>query len=440
MTKPIVISVVIVAVGAGLGWHEQQRLAAVRQTHQQLVNEAAQLGIVIDPAHPAEPLHLTKHERANREAGVQLAAAEFIAFAQEMTAYREAGGNQLDAAIQQRLMEFMDRMMALNSAQFKALIAEVGANKELKDGIRQDLLGFSIMTLANDQPQAALAIFAESSALFTDPRIGARVLSAALACWAKDDPLGALKWVRNDAGKFAPLISDDTRLAMVTAAAVQYPKFAFKLIAELGLNDPGHAIQGVVDAADTPQQRSATLGGLRSYLATLSDESAREATASRAIHGLALGSMREGFDAASQWLASVKLSPAELEDFADGLTPQPKSDDSGRWIEWLGATLPPVQAAEKIRGFVSTWTQNDCLAAGKWLGSAAESPARNTAIRAYSETVASYEPEVAAQWALTLPVGDERDATLKQIYQNWPKHDAAAIEAAAAFAKEHGIE
>ena len=54
--------------------------------------------------------------------------------------------------------------------------------------------------------------------------------------------------------------------------------------------------------------------------------------------------------------------------------------------------------------------------------------------------MASYHPQVAAQWALTLPDGDERDATLKQIYQNWPKTDAAAIEAAAAFAKENGIE
>lgn len=440
MTKPIVASVVIVAVGAGLAWHEQQRLAAVRQTHQQLVNEAAQLGIAIDPAHPAEPLNLTKHGRENREVGVQLAAAEFIAFAQEMAAYREAGGNQLDAAMQQRLMEFMDRMMALNSAQLKELIAEVGANKDLKDEIRQDLIGFSIMTLANEQPQAALVIFAESSGQFTDARIGARVLSASLACWAKDDPLAALKWVRNDAGKFAALISDDTKLAMVSGAAVQYPKFAFKLIGELGLKDPDHAIQGVVDAADTPQERSATLAGLRNYLATVNDDTAREATASRSIHSLALGSMRDGFDAASQWVASAKLTPAELEDFADGLSPQPKSADTGRWIEWFGTALPPEQADEKIRGFVSTWTQNDCQAAGQWLGGAPDSPAKNSAIRAYAETVASYQPEVAAQWALTLPAGDERDATLKQIHANWPKTDAAAIESAAAFAKEHDIE
>lgn len=437
---PIAISVVILAVGAGLGWHGHQRLAELRQTHRQLVAEAARLGIAIDPSRDGDPVRFTKHERENREVGVQLAATEFIAFAVELESFRISGGSQLDAAMQKRLMEFIDRMMALNSAQFKALIAEVGANKEIKDETRQDLIGLSIMTLANDQPQAALARFSESSGLFTDLRIGGNVLAASLACWAKDDPLAASAWLRSHAGKFAQLITEDTKLGMIAAAAVKYPKFAFKLIGELELNDVEHAIQGVVDAAKTAPERASTLAGLRSYLATLDDATAREDTANRAIRGLALGSMRDGFEPASQWLATVRLSPAELDSFAAGLTPLPKSDDNGRWVEWLGSALPPDQAAAKIHGFVSNWAQSDCPAAGKWLGTAADGPAKNTAIRAYAETVACYEPEVAVQWALTLPPGDERDATLRQIYQNWPRNDPAAIEAAAAFARQHGIE
>ncbi len=60
-------------------------------------------------------------------------------------------------------------------------------------------------------------------------------------------------------------------------------------------------------------------------------------------------------------------------------------------------------------------------------------------IRSYAETVSSYEPATAAQWALTLPAGPARDATLRTIYQNWPRHDPAAREAAATFAQQHGI-
>jgi hypothetical protein len=440
MSYPLVVTVFILVVGAGLGWRGHQRLASVRQMHQQTVAEAAEAGIALNPSRPGESLRLTKRERGDSGVGVQLAAAEFIAFAQDMDAYRSGGGSQHDPAMQKRLMEFMDRMMALSATQFKALIAEVGANKDLPDAIRQDLIGFSITALANDQPQAAIALFSEASGLFSDARIGGRVLAAVLACWAKDDPLAALAWVQHHAGKHAALVTEDTKLGMIAAAAVQYPKFAFKLIGELALNDAAQAVQGVVDGARTAAERSATLAGLRGYLATLTDAAAREATATRALQGLALGSMRGGFESARQWLESVKLTPPELEAFAGGVTPQPKSDDNGQWVEWIGNTLAADQAAEKIHGFVSVWTQIDCPAAGKWLSAAADGPVKTAAIRAYAETVASYEPEVAAQWALTLPPGDERDATLRQIYQNWPRPDAAASEAAAAFAKEHGIE
>ncbi len=50
-------------------------------------------------------------------------------------------------------------------------------------------------------------------------------------------------------------------------------------------------------------------------------------------------------------------------------------------------------------------------------------PAENTAIRAYAETISKYEPAAAAQWAMSLPPGKDRDQTLKSIYQNWPTAD-----------------
>jgi hypothetical protein len=37
---------------------------------------------------------------------------------------------------------------------------------------------------------------------------------------------------------------------------------------------------------------------------------------------------------------------------------------------------------------------------------------------------------------MSLPPGENRDSTLKNIYQNWPKGDFAAAEA---FAKKHGL-
>ena len=113
-----------------------------------------------------------------------------------------------------------------------------------------------------------------------------------------------------------------------------------------------------------------------------------------------------------------------------------KNGENGQWIEWIGKTLSPDKVDDKISRMVYNWTQSDYQAAGKWLGSAADGPTKNTAIRTYAECVSGYEPATAAQWALTLPPGKDRDYTLKVILDGWSKDDTTAKEA---FKQEHGI-
>jgi hypothetical protein len=106
----------------------------------------------------------------------------------------------------------------------------------------------------------------------------------------------------------------------------------------------------------------------------------------------------------------------------------------------MGTSLAADKAESKIKSLLSRWTADDYQAVGSWLAATPGGPTKNTAIRGYAETISRYEPETAAQWALTLPAGPERLATLRQIYRNWPRTDAASSAAAAAFAAQHGIE
>ena len=274
MKFSIPIAILILAGAAGIGWSNQQRLANVREKHAKLVADAAGLGIAFDPSHPSDPIHATKHERANHEADAKLAAKEFIAFAKEMEAMEKKGGPR-DEATQKRIMDLLDRMMSLNAGQLKIFIAEIRAATDLKDETRQGLIGFSIMTLANDHPQAALALFTESSDLFKKNGMGGHVISSSLARWAKDDPAAALAWVRENGEKFPDLITDDAKRGLVAGAATNDPKLAFKLIGELGLKDT-RDVSGIIQAAKTPAERSATLAALRDHLATISDEKARD--------------------------------------------------------------------------------------------------------------------------------------------------------------------
>ncbi len=116
-----------------------------------------------------------------------------------------------------------------------------------------------------------------------------------------------------------------------------------------------------------------------------------------------------------------------------------KLPEIGQWVEWIARTAPAGKADATIRKLVNRWTNDDHQAAGNWLASAPENPAKNVAIRSFAETVSKYVPETAAQWAMTLPAGEARATTLKTIYKNWPKDDAASKAAATTFANEHRI-
>jgi hypothetical protein len=47
------------------------------------------------------------------------------------------------------------------------------------------------------------------------------------------------------------------------------------------------------------------------------------------------------------------------------------------------------------------------------------------------------DPEMAEQWAMTLPVGQDRNASLNVIYSKWPENDEASK---LAFPEKHGIQ
>lgn len=441
MKISIAASILILAVAASLAWRGQQQLAVARASHAALVAKAAQLGISLNSSNAANPVRITKRGRENKEADAKLAAAEFLAFAKEMEGIHPKGG-PADEAQQKRSMEIMDRMMSLDSTQLQIVIAEFRAAKDITDELRQAFIQFSIMMLSSNHPQAALALLTESSDLLKDGNMSKQIVISSLGKWAKDDPLGALEWVKKNTEKFPDLVTDDAKCRLITGVAVSDSKLAFKLIGELGIKQAEYSVDAIVSEARTPEEKTKVLAALREYLATVTNEETRQETKIRGLASLASGISEDGFEPASKWLATAKLTPDETETFISGLN-FTASGENGKWIEWIGASLPADSSDEHINRIVHNWTENDFQAAGKWLSTTAEGPAKNAAIRSYAETVARYEPETAAQWAMTLPPGQYREQTLQRIYQKLPKQDPAAKAALRAAAEEiktaHGI-
>lgn len=438
MRLSITLTLLILAVGGLLGWQDHQRLVVVRSTHAKLVAEAAAAGLHVAATGQDDGVRATKREREDKTAIAKNAAADFIAFARKIEAQEEKGGEP-DEDMQQEILDFFDRMMALDASQLKTLIAEFRASSAIKDETRRNLIGFSIMTLGNDHPQAALMLFTESSDLIGSNGMGGHIATNTLTRWAKDDPLAALEWARSNGEKHPALVTDDAKRGIITGAAANDPKLAFSLISELGLKDSSEAVDSIADAAHSPEERSATLAALKDYLATITDPQAKEKAEMTVTSQLIRNAAKDGFDAATRWLDQSGMSPEQIDKLGGSLAHSIPSKETGRWIEWLATQVPAGKPAAGTRTLVSTWTQSDYRAAGTWLAATPAGPTRDTAVAEYAETVAKYEPETASKWALTLPAGKPREKTLNRIYQEWPKEDDASKAAAEAFADQHGI-
>jgi len=198
MKLPLVLTVVILAAGSIWGLRENRHLSMLREQHRLVVKEAAALGV---PADLSKSHIRTKASNRQREE-VGLKGREFAArlveFAKTLKEM-EKSGQPPDETIQKRIMEMMEGLLALNSGELKALIAELNGRQDMDDEMKKGMISFSIIMLAQQNPQAALAFFTESSDLLGDNSMSKHALTAALSQWAKDQPLAALDWIQKNA-------------------------------------------------------------------------------------------------------------------------------------------------------------------------------------------------------------------------------------------------
>ena len=416
MKIPFALFVLILTLGAGLSWRDSQRLAAVRKHHTQLVTQAVAIGISPEPSQRNDLLRLAKLERETQKVTAAEVLTEFTAFAKEM----KNSGKTLDSlgeAGEQGLEKVIARVDSLDPAQMKFLIAEACAAKDCEQGLREYLLDHALSRLTEDDPQKALALFAELPDLLKDSleQKGSLVWSS-LNKWAKGDPTAALEWVRKNAEKFPEQVQASAKHGVIAGIASHDPKLAFKAYAELDCGSDGFVLHDLVSAAKTPEARTATLSAIRDYLAS----SPKKESPPYLMYGFTEGLVRQGLTSATQWVAGANLTPTELEGITEALKHYIKREETGQWVEWVGKQLPTGKSEGPIREMVEVWTQRDYQAAGQWLANTPASPTKNTAIRSYAETVSTLDPATATQWAMTLPPGPDREATLKHIQGQSP--------------------
>jgi hypothetical protein len=437
MKPQFALAIIIVAAGSFWGVHENQVLTTLREKHRQVVQEAASLGVSADTSKPFAPTRATKRQREDHSLKARDFANTLVAFAKEMKDI-EKSGKQPDPAMQKRIMEMVDGMLSLNGEELKILIAEMRGRTDMDDEMRKGMIGFSIMMLAQQHPETALAIFTESSDLLDGNGMSKHVLSSALSQWAKDQPLAALEWIKKNAEKHPDLVTEESKRAVIAGAAEKDYGLAFQLAGELKLPASDDSLMAqMVRAAVTPGQQRDFLTALRKQAASMTDKAEGDKLMETGMRRLFSQVSESGFDKAMDWMKTTNLEPGETTNLAKGLDYHVTKADTGKWLDWVSSQPDDGKKLENTtRNLVRNWTEGDYKAAGEWLARSPAGPLKETATISYLETVAPYDPEVAAQWAGTLSA-DKQARSMKRIHDALKHKDQAAAEE---FANRHGIE
>ncbi|NJM38351.1 MAG: hypothetical protein HC845_11105 [Akkermansiaceae bacterium] len=336
-------------------------------------------------------------------------------------------------AYQKLWADLITQFNNLNAPQLAMVIAELGKLTGISRENQREIIGLAIVQLAEKNVSSALSVLEEHADLLGKGELATSVISSSLSKLAEQNPQSSLAWVRKNGGKYSQFDRAEIYNEIIASTAKNDSKQALIILGELKLEQTAEAYNAIVEVGDSPEKRTNILSALREHIASLS-EADRQSVRDDAFAAIAQNLDSEGIDAMTSWISKSKFSPEEKQLFANGLNYFATRQDTGRWVEWLGENLPADQLSEPITELVGEWTEQDYQAAGTWLAAAPESPAKHSAVLAYAKAIAVYEPQVANQWAQTLPPGPIRDETLKLIYRNWPSNDP---QGAAAFAAEH---
>jgi hypothetical protein len=441
MKASLAITALILAGVAALSWWQQTAVGGLREEQAALRAEAGALGLSVAEAADGPASH---PQRANRQRVERVPQDVNAVAADVVQLLRDIKEGKLETSGKsgvERISEIFERLYQLDPAQVRGLLDEFRNSPELDNEARRNVIGFAILTLAESHPEAAVALFGEAQDLLvTEGNSDGRrdVLRKLLGSWAAKDPLAALDWVKKNESQDPDLRDPKATRALIAGAAQKDPALAFQLAAGLDGNEREAATAEIVKTARTPDAQREMLTLLRGMAGATGAErdEAMAKTYANAFGVLAKGVAEQGYDAAQRWLTSAKLDPDECGMLADKVASNKPGGDTGKWLEWMGANLPPDKVGGRIVPLMNWWTDEDYRAAGGWLAITPDGPVKNTAVVQYATRVAHYDPATAAKWVETLPPNHQRESLLREVYEEWNARDASA---AAAFAAKHGI-
>lgn len=444
MRVPIAISALLLGLALAWGWRDHRQLASLRDKHEELARQAATRGLAVDETNSGKVALSAKTPRADRVAAAKQAAVRFVAYAKEMQALGK-GIYPPDEQTEDRIIREMDALEALDAEQWKIVIAEIMAVPG-EGWDRRALLVYALERLTIlDRPQDGLEILTGNPEIMAGMQrtngLIEGLVSLAIRRWAVLDPSAAHDWFSQHGPSLSKEAGEVARYQLIRGTAEKDPRLALELIRELG--ESAQTFAPYIFPKSTIAERNGSLALLREWSSTLSDADERSATFGEGIKSLAFassGARSTSFADAATWIDQAALTEAEIDIVSADLENNILYEDASQWVEWLGKHASPDRASKEASRIFGNWVRADPKAAGKWLETATESPAKEGAIGAYAGAIVTKDPESAVRWALTLPEGETRSDTLARIHERWPRDTEEQRQAARRFAQEHGFE
>lgn len=339
MKTSIVVTALILAGFATLGWQKQTAIGRLREEERALISNAKGAGVVSISEPPERSV---KKPRVDREKEANETAAKLIATLKEAAILRPGEPNE---QVEARIKAFSDSIYQLSGLQLRALIAQLRDTPDFRH--RQSAIDSGIMALAETDPAAAIRILTEVRSELDPSYQPSELQSHLIGKWAATDPLAAIEWTKNHT-EFREFAGYAETKELILGVAENDPRMAFRLIGEfkppngrggsdgeIGLEfDQQMALQ-IARTARSLEVRTTMLALVREMTKNpaISEHAVRVATTVM-VEGLAT----YGPEKATAWLASAQLRPDEAAWLRESLVNEFSSapdDATARLIEWF---------------------------------------------------------------------------------------------------------
>ncbi len=245
------------------------------------------------------------------------------------------------------------------------------------------------------------------------------LVQSILANWGRNEPQAALAAARQmPAGP-----RRDTALqSVITGLAVQDPAAAVLLLTNLPPGQPLDLAQFIVCCRLAPQDPDAAAALLARAGPTYRGTCLRSVTRAKAARS---------FPEAVIW-AQTLSAPAEREAALGEAAGQWAETDPAKAAEWI-ISQPEGKARERMASsLIWTWAYKDGPAAAAWVLALPEGPFRKKALGDLGASWSNQDPQEVADFIMkSLPPGEERANSLKDLAQRWTGQGETARDALA---------